>query len=127
MTRFALAAATLLLAAPAFAAVESSVTLSLGGNADKKVVTYDCEAHAPLVVTYINAAPNFIAVVPITNDENSLTDDMVFVSVLTGSGAKYEAGPFVWWNKGTDATLHDAREGLDAAPLLSCAERIETP
>jgi membrane-bound inhibitor of C-type lysozyme len=122
-----LAIALVFLASPALAAVEATVTLSLGGNAEKKIVTYDCESHAPLGVTYINAAPNFIAVVPITDDETGLTDDMVFVSVLTASGAKYEAGPFVWWNKGTDATLHDTREGLDAAPLLSCAERIETP
>jgi membrane-bound inhibitor of C-type lysozyme len=107
--------------------VEANVTLSLGGTAEKKSVIYDCESHAPLTVTYINAAPNFLAIVPITDDETGLTDDMVFVSVLTASGARYEAGSFVWWNKGTGATLHDQREGLDAAPLLECTERIETP
>ncbi|MEO6394851.1 MAG: MliC family protein [Devosia sp.] len=119
--------AALLAATPALAVVESSVNLSLGGSAEKRSVIYDCESHEPLTVTYLNAAPNFLAIIPITDDETGLTDDVVFVSVLTASGARYEAGSFVWWNKGTDATLHDEREGLDAAPLLECAERIETP
>ncbi|MEQ1901302.1 MAG: MliC family protein [Devosia sp.] len=114
-------------ASPAFAAVETSVTLSLGGNAERKAVTYDCESHAPLVVTYVNAAPNFLAIMPVTNDETGQTDDVIFASVIAASGAKYEAGQFIWWSKGSDATLHDVTEGLDAAPLLSCVERVETP
>ncbi|MEQ1769614.1 MAG: MliC family protein [Devosia sp.] len=126
MKHLTLAALLALAATPAFAVVETSVTLSLGGTAEKRTVIYDCESHA-LTVTYLHAQPNFLAVVPITDDETGLTDDMVFVNVLSASGAKYEAGKFVWWNKGTDATLHDTTEGLDAAPLLQCAERIETP
>lgn len=112
---------------PALSAVETGVTLSLSGNAERRTVTYDCESHAPLIVTYINAAPNFLAIVPVTNDETGQTDDVIFASVIAASGAKYEAGPYIWWSKGGDATLHDVTEGLDAAPLLSCVERVETP
>lgn len=112
---------------PAVAAVSVDVGISFSGDADKKTVTYGCESHAPLTITYINSAPNFIAIVPITDDETGQTDDMVFVSVLTASGARYEAGQYVWWNKGTEAYLYDLTEGADAAPLLSCSENIETP
>lgn len=113
--------------APAFAAVTANVGLTFSGDAEKKTVTYGCESHAPLTVTYINSAPNFLAVVPITNDETGQTDDMIFASVLTASGARYEAGQYVWWNKGSEAYLYDVTEGADAAPLLSCAENVETP
>jgi membrane-bound inhibitor of C-type lysozyme len=115
------------LAAPAIAAVSVDVGLSFSGDADKKTVTYGCESHAPLTVTYINAPPNYVAIVPITNDETGQTDDMVFVSVITGSGVRYEAGRYVWWNKGSEAWLYDVTEGADAAPALSCSANIETP
>lgn len=127
MHRFLIAALPLVLTAPALAAVTADIGMTFSGDAEKKAVTYGCESHAPLTVTYINAPPNFLAIVPITDDETSQTSDMIFVSVLTGSGARYEAGPYVWWNKGTEAYLYDVTEGADAAPLLSCAENIETP
>jgi membrane-bound inhibitor of C-type lysozyme len=72
-------------------------------------------------VKYINAAPNFFAIVPVEGK------DLVFVNVLSGSGAKYEAGKYVWWNKGAEASLQDLTEGLDAAPVWMCSENIETP
>ncbi len=116
-----------LLTTPALAAVTADVGLTFSGDADKKTVTYSCESHAPLPVTYINAAPNFLALVPITDDETGQTTELVFASVLTASGARYEAAQYVWWNKGTDAFLYDTTEGADAAPLLTCSEIVETP
>ncbi|HWA18049.1 MAG TPA: MliC family protein [Devosia sp.] len=115
------------LVCPALAAVTADVGLTFSGDADKKTVTYDCESHAPLTVTYINAAPNYVALVPITDDETSQTSEMIFVSVITGSGVRYEAGQYVWWNKGSEAWLYDVMEGADAAPLLTCTENVETP
>jgi membrane-bound inhibitor of C-type lysozyme len=124
-----LPATTLLvaLASPALATVTADVGLTFSGDAEKKTVTYGCESHAPLTVTYINAAPNFLAIVPITDDETGQTSDMIFASVVTASGARYEAAQYVWWNKGTDAYLYDSTEGADAAPLLTCSENVETP
>jgi membrane-bound inhibitor of C-type lysozyme len=111
------------LCGPAQAGVSAALTLTIDGNAEQRQVTYDCtgEGDTALAVTYINAAPNFLAVLPVRGE------DMIFVSVIAASGVKYEAGAFVWWSKGAEATLHDVTEGLDAAPVLTCAERIETP
>ena len=30
-------------------------------------------------------------------------------------------------NKGSDGTLHNVTEGLDAAPVLTCTENVQTP
>lgn len=123
--RALLAAIFVLLAAPAFADVTFSTGLGLSGNAEVKVVKYDCEHHDPIVVQYLNAAPNFLAIVPVEQDGAS--SSLVFANVISGSGAKYAAGKYEWWTKGSDATLHDVTEGLDAAPVLTCSEEIDTP
>ena len=70
---------------------------------------------------YINAAPNFLALIPIEDKT------LIFVTTVSASGAKYESGQFVWWDKGSDATLSDVTEGLDAAPVLTCSENAQTP
>ena len=63
-----------------------------------------------------------------TLDRNfGIAQSQRMADALKASGAKYEAGQFVWWNKGSDATLSDVTEGLDAAPVLTCTELIETP
>jgi membrane-bound inhibitor of C-type lysozyme len=126
MIRLAISAA-LTFATPALASVTADVGLTFSGDADKKTVTYGCESHAPLTITYINSPPNYVAIVPITNDDTGQTSEMIFVSVITGSGVRYEAGQYVWWNKGSEAWLYDVTEGADAAPLLTCAENVETP
>jgi membrane-bound inhibitor of C-type lysozyme len=113
--------ALIALASPAFADTGVNLGLSLSGDAEIKIVTYTCEGHDPITVQYVNAAPNFLAVMPIDGHQT------VFVNVVTGSGAKYVSGQYEWWNKGTDATLHDVTEGLDAAPVLMCSEDIQTP
>ena len=122
MLRTALITALVALAAPALAAANVSMGLDLTGDGQVQTVVYGCgEGTEPLSVKYINAAPNFLAIVPIDGQ------DLVFVNVISGSGAKYVAGQYEWWNKGSDATLHDVTEGLDAAPVLSCSENVQTP
>lgn len=109
-------------ASPALAAVDLNVGINLSGDVQIVTAIYDCgEGTEPLTVKYINAAPNFFAIVPIEGN------DVVFVNVISGSGAKYVAGQYEWWNKGTDVTLHDVTEGLDAAPVLTCSENVQTP
>ncbi len=109
------------MAAPAFADISVGLGLNIPGDAEIKTVKYDCEHSDPIVVQYINADPNFLALVPI---EGKI---MIFVNTISGSGAKYEAGQYIWWNKGTDVTLSDITEGLDAAPVLMCSEENNTP
>ena len=110
------------LAVPA-GAVETSmqIVLQLQGNAERDVVTYDCEgAEEPLTVEYVNAAPVFLAFLPVGGEK------LVFVSVLSETGTRYASGVHEWQTSGSEATLTDltAEEGT---PPLACLERSETP
>jgi membrane-bound inhibitor of C-type lysozyme len=104
-------------------AAEASLQLGLAinGNAEFKTVTYDCEGIPSFDVEYINAAPNFLAVIPVQ------TETYVFTAVAAASGVKYVAGNFVWWTKGTDAEWYDISQGEDAPPAFTCSEHLETP
>ena len=121
MKQIAIALACLCIASPAFADVTIGVGLSVTGDSQIKTTKYDCDGHDPMVVQYLNAAPNFLALVPIEGKTQ------IFVNTISASGAKYESGQFVWWDKGSDATLSDVTEGLDAAPVLSCTAENDTP
>jgi membrane-bound inhibitor of C-type lysozyme len=75
---------------------------------------YTCATGRILQVTYLNATNGqSFAVLPVKGTQ------MLFVSVMSGSGAKYQAGSYTWWTKGPQATLYDAILGEDAPPLLS--------
>ncbi|WP_176053717.1 MliC family protein [Paraburkholderia caribensis] len=75
---------------------------------------YTCATGRILQVTYLNATNGqSFAVLPVKGRQ------MLFVNVLSGSGAKYQAGSYTWWTKGPQATLYDAMQGEDASPLLS--------
>ena len=122
MLRTTLIAASLVLASPAIAAVGLDVGITLTGDVQIQTIVYGCgEALPELTVKYVNAVPNFLAIIPIEGV------DHLFVNVISASGAKYVSGEFEWWNKGSDATLHNVTEGLDAAPVLTCSENVQTP
>jgi membrane-bound inhibitor of C-type lysozyme len=99
--------------------VSAAVILNFPGNFERTVVQYHCEGLDPFAVTYVNAAPNFLAIVPVDGK------NLIFVTVLSGSGAKYAAGEYEWWTKGSDATLANLTTP-DAAPV-TCSEATETP
>lgn len=113
--------AFLALAAPASAQTSFFLGLPISGDADRKLVRYDCEGAESFDVEYVNAAPNFLAFVPYDGQT------YLMATVLSGSGARYAAANLVWWNKGTDAELYDLTQGEDAAPILTCSEHIQTP
>jgi membrane-bound inhibitor of C-type lysozyme len=118
-----LLAAALLLALPAPAmAVETSmqIVLELKGNAQRDVKTYQCGDAEPFDVEYVNAAPIFLAFVPVAGEK------LIFVNVMSGSGARYASGQYEWWTKGSEATLTDLMADKDTKPL-SCLEHSETP
>lgn len=108
-------------ASPAFADVSIGIGLTITGDAEIKNATYDCGDAGKLAVQYVNASPNFLAVVPVKDQK------LLFVNTISASGAKYESGQYIWWNKGADATLSDITEGLDAAPVMTCSEENDTP
>lgn len=117
-------AASLVLAMPALAQpVQSSVEirLGLGTDAEKRTIAYDCEGQDSLSVDYINAAPNFLAILPV--EERTL----IFTAVLSGSGVRYASGPWIWWTAGSEANLYDLTLGPDAEPVARCLEFSMTP
>lgn len=127
MRRIVVMTAVLLsLAAPAAHAAGSALHLELstgGGDFERRSVVYDCGTAEPVQVTYINAAPNFLALVPIAEEPEPL----LFAAVIAASGARYAAGQWIWWSRGTEASLYDATLGEDAEPMLTCLEVINTP
>lgn len=99
--------------------VSAQVILSLSGDFQKTTHTYQCEGiENPFAVEFINAEPNFLAIVPVGDRK------MVFVNVISASGAKYVAGQFEFWTKGAEATLSD----LQADPQsVQCNEINDIP
>lgn len=118
-------AVTLLVTTAAVSAVESTLQLQLSTDQDfeRRIISYDCATETPLTVTYLNAAPNFLAVVPVEGE----TEPLLFVAVMSGSGARYASGHWVWWTQGPEASLYDATQGEDADPVLTCSEVNNTP
>ncbi|ODT69990.1 MAG: hypothetical protein ABS75_14215 [Pelagibacterium sp. SCN 63-23] len=137
MTRCLIAAATLALLAvpsaraqdeastspPAPTTASSAIVLTLesAGDIERKVVTYQCDNAESLAVHYLNAAPNFLAILPVDGASH------VFVTTVSGSGARYVAGPFEWWTKGEEATLRDLMQDEDAPPMATCLAASNTP
>ena len=118
-----LAALALALSASPAPAVETSMqlVLTLEGNAQRDVITYQCEGvDEPLVVEYVNAHPIFLALVPVAGES------LIFVNVISASGARYASGQYVWWTQGVEAQLYDETAGDDAEPL-SCFADADTP
>ncbi|MGV3491029.1 MAG: MliC family protein [Devosia sp.] len=98
--------------------VSAQVMLNLAGDFQKTTHTYQCEGIDPITVQFINAEPNFLAIVPIG------PRNMIFVNVLSADGAKYVAGQFEFWTRGSDATFTD----LQATPQsIECVELVDTP
>ncbi len=104
--------------APAAAALADDITIALpaGQTVERTKVRYHCEGMASVDVEYINAGENALAVVTLVRVP------LVFASVLSASGARYAAGPYVWWTKGRDADFYDLRRGEDGEPV-SCREQ----
>jgi membrane-bound inhibitor of C-type lysozyme len=123
----AIAAVTLAGLLPAAAqtagSANSALTLTLEGRdtAELRTVTYDCEGLDPLTVEYVNAAPNFLALVPVEGET------LVFTAVLAASGVRYAAAQWEWWTTGAEASLRDLTLGPDAEPVAQCLEFTMTP
>jgi membrane-bound inhibitor of C-type lysozyme len=90
--------------------------------ANKQVRTYQCDGKKRVSVLYVNATDgDSFAYLPVDGTRH------VFVTVMSGSGAKYASGPYVWWTKGPQGNL--TREGdSGATPLLAnCVEQPQAP
>lgn len=107
--------------APQAATASLTISLDSTGDIERKLALYQCDEGQALSVQYINAAPNFLAILPVEGHNH------IFAAALSASGARYVSGPFEWWSKGGEATLRDLTQGEDAAPLAQCTESSNTP
>ena len=87
---------------------EADVTIRVPGAeaVNRQTVRYLC-GETTVDAEYINAGPVAIARLTIGDDF------VVAANVLSGSGAKYAGGRYIWWAKGDEATLYDLYQGDD--------------
>ena len=104
----------LVAAASAGRALELSLTVD-GMPAERLETDYTCADGRAFTVTYVNADPVFLALLPATEDR-----ELVFVRSLSGSGSRYVANGYEWWIKGGEATLTN-RMGDPDTPGIVCA------
>ncbi len=82
------------------AAADLTIHLKGSGTISRSTAQYQCDAQGakmglpagPFTVEYLNGAGNSLAVLPIHG--NSL----IFANVMSGSGARYAAGEYIWWD-----------------------------
>jgi membrane-bound inhibitor of C-type lysozyme len=107
---FSLLAALPLILAPIMAkSDEISLSLALDDQASLVHETYQCADKKQLSVRYVNSKDNRLALFEIDDAQ------LIFVNVISGSGARYVSGPYEWWVKGSEATLSNAMDESAAA------------
>lgn len=92
------------------AAFATDLTIRLPGKVSisRKTVTYQCDSEGPKIglpsspfpVEYLNGGGNSLAIVPVSGNA------LIFSNVIAGSGARYVAGKFTWWEAGGSATIY---------------------
>lgn len=101
-------------AASAQAEVSLSVPLETGATSTITTASYSCAGAEPFTVQYVNAGANILAILPIDGESR------IFANVLSGSGARYASGPYIWWSKGETATLENE---LEEGSLQDCVSQ----
>lgn len=109
---------------PAAYALETSLqyVLTLSGDITRREVLYDCEGlEAPIPVEYVDAAPNFLAILPIDGEK------MIFANIQADKGVIYAAGAYQWRVDGAETALYDKPGDPAAAPKFTCIEHNNIP
>ena len=88
----------------------TDLTIHLKGTQPltRKTVQYQCDAKgaamglptAAFPVEYINGAGNSLVVVPVHDTS------LIFANVNSGSGARYAAGQYIWWEAAGAVTFY---------------------
>ena len=119
MRRAVLALAAALYGLLPGAAPAGEMVIALPGAANPETIkaSYACAGFGTVEATYLNAPPVALATLSFKGEFQVLSN------VLSGSGARYAGGPYVWWTKGRAADLYDLRQGESAAPIASCMEK----
>lgn len=88
-------------AGPASAKITLSLPLEIDTADGVNSASYLCEDDESVSALYVNAGVNSLAFLTIEGEER------IFVNVLSGSGARYVSGQYVWWVKGSSANLEN--------------------
>ncbi|MCJ8144795.1 MliC family protein [Ancylobacter sp. A5.8] len=102
--------------APTPAAGSIVIPLPEGVEAQEIRARYACDDTSAAEVVYINAGPVSLATL------TRKGEFVVLANVLSGSGARYAGGVYVWWSKGREASLYDLTRGEDAEPVATCTQ-----
>ncbi|MEP9380454.1 MliC family protein [Aquabacter sp. CN5-332] len=117
MKTASIALAALLCAAPTLASADDlTVPMPEGTKVQRLKASYVCPGIGPFTAEYVTAGDISLALLPVDGRP------LVFANVLSGSGVRYAAGPYVWWTKGNSAALYDVRKGEKAEPV-QCEEK----
>jgi membrane-bound inhibitor of C-type lysozyme len=109
------------------AAGASDLTLHLNGSQaiSRSTVKFECDAQGVKMglpagvfsVEYLNGAGNSLAVVPVGGSS------LVFANVISGSGARYAAKEFIWWDAGGRGTTFSSDS--IAGKMSSACHRVQ--
>ncbi|MBN9617096.1 MAG: hypothetical protein BGO25_14635 [Acidobacteriales bacterium 59-55] len=122
MRYVSLIAGAILLSGMAVACPAEDLTVSLPGVEITRIqATFDCGAEGvalglpsgAFTVEYLNAGDNHLAVLPLHGKK------LIFTNVVSGSGARYAAARYIWWDAGArGVTLYAT--GVDGHPKADC-------
>lgn len=118
----AVIAGAVLIAGMAVSSLAEDLSVRLPGVSITRIhASFDCGADGaalglpsgPFTVEYLNAGENHLAVLPIHGQA------LIFSNVISGSGARYAAGRYIWWDAGArGVTLY--ADGVDGHPKAEC-------
>jgi membrane-bound inhibitor of C-type lysozyme len=101
----------------------NDLTIHLPDNSSvsRQTVQYRCDAKGsdigvpsgPFAVEYINAGGNSLVVVPISGK------GLIFSSVISGSGVRYTARQYTWWDAKGSVTL--SADSMNGKVQSSCS------
>lgn len=108
-------------------AAATDLTIHLGGTQPlaRHTVQYQCDAKGVAMglpagtfpVEYINGAGNSLVIVPVNKTS------LIFANIMSGSGARYAAGQYIWWDAAGGVTFYS--DSL-AGKTQSVCHRINT-
>jgi membrane-bound inhibitor of C-type lysozyme len=104
----------------------TDLTLHLSGSQaiSRRTISYQCDGQGAAMglpkgtfpVEYIHGAGNSLAIVPVHGAS------MIFANVISGSGARYVASSFIWWDAAGRTTTFSS-DSL-AGKMSSTCQRV---
>jgi membrane-bound inhibitor of C-type lysozyme len=101
----------------------TDVTIHLNGSQEisRSTMKYKCDVQGVKMglpdgvfsVEYLNGAGNSLAVVPVGGNS------VIFASVVSGSGARYAGGQYIWWEAGERGVTFSS-DSLSGKTSSSC-------